>query len=320
MSRVKNIKTEVSYVTVDGEQHQRRIDNFLTSYCKGLPRARIYQMVRRGEIRVNGGRVKQGYRLQQGDRVRIPPYTSAEKSELLPPGEQLLDMMQDCVLFNNDDLIVLNKPAGMVVHGGTGRSYGVIELLRYLYPRETGLQLVHRLDQDTSGCLLIARNARMLKVLHSAMTSGEVKKTYKALLKGQLSESVIEVNQPLKRNYLRSGERMVQVDNHGKQSKTRFEVEKLYPAATLVKVSLMTGRTHQIRVHAGYLDHPVAGDTKYGDREFNKFMRKAGLRRMFLHASDIVVPVVSGLETTGFTAPLPDDLRDLIDYLDRKAR
>ncbi len=320
MSRIENTKSEVRYITVDGEQHQRRIDNFLTTICKGLPRARIYQMVRRGEIRVNGGRVKQGYRLQQGDRVRIPPLRLTEKAVSTPPADRLITMIQDRVVFENDDIIVLNKPAGIVVHGGTGRSYGVIELLRYMYPADTGLQLVHRLDQETSGCLLISRNARTLKALHSAITSGRVRKTYRALLKGRLAGTVLEVNQPLKKNRMRSGERMVEVDHDGKESRTRFEVEKVFPSATLVKITLITGRTHQIRVHAGYLNHPVAGDTKYGDREFNKVMRKCGLKRLFLHASDIVLPGEIGQKVTAFTAPLPEDLQAVLNSIEQEIK
>ena len=315
MSRIQNKKTEVSYVIADSEQHQRRIDNFLGSILKGLPKTRIYQMLRRGEIRVNGGRVKQGYRLQTGDRIRIPPVRlGADRPPATPP-EHLLKLVQDRQIYQDRDIIVLDKPAGLAVHGGTGRSFGVIELLRYLYPGETGLQLVHRLDQDTSGCLLIARNAHILRELHQALASGTVTKTYHALLRGRLTRKFVEVDQPLRKNMLRSGERIVQVDGEGKSARTRFEVLQNYAAATLVQALLMTGRTHQIRVHANHIGHAVAGDPKYGDRDFNKSLRGAGLKRMFLHASGIILPPLPGRAPTTFTAPLPEDLQGLLTKL-----
>lgn len=317
MSRIQNKKTEVHYLVVDSEQHQRRIDNFLGSVLKGLPRTRIYQMLRRGEIRVNGGRVKQGYRLQAGDRIRIPPvWLGAEPARGTPP-DHMLELVQDRLIYQDLDMMVLNKPAGLAVHSGSGRSHGIIELLRYLYPGEPGLQLVHRLDQDTSGCLLIARNARALRELHGALAYGRVQKTYQALLLGRLTSTVIEVDQPLRKNQLRSGERMVQVDEEGKTARTRFEELQRYVSATLVQVTLKTGRTHQIRVHASYIGHPVGGDPKYGDRDFNKYLRGVGLKRMFLHASGIVLP---GREAGAFSAPLPDELTMLLEQLDQGPR
>ena len=229
-------------------------------------------------------------------------------------------MVQKRIIYANRDIIVLDKPAGITVHGGTGRGYGIIEILRCLYPGEAGLQLVHRLDQDTSGCLLITRNAGLLKTLHGAIASGRVKKTYQALVMGHLDRSVLEVDQPLRKNLLRSGERMVQVDGQGKAARTRFEILRSFKSATLAKVILMTGRTHQIRVHAGHINHPVAGDLKYGDREFNKYLRGLGLKRMFLHAAGIALPEDTGLARTEFSAPLPDDLLNLLEVLDNGDR
>lgn len=320
MSRIQNKKFEVRYVTADSDQHQRRIDNFLSASLKGLPRVRIYQMLRRGEIRVNGGRVKPGYRLQAGDRIRIPPVRLGERRPPATPPDYMLDLVKKRVIYANKDIIVLNKPAGIVVHGGTGRSFGVIEILRCLYPFDTGLQLVHRLDQDTSGCLLIARNAGVLKTLHRDLASGRVKKTYQALLMGRLERPVLEVDQPLRKNLLRSGERMVKVDGQGKAARTRFEIIRVYKSATLVKVILMTGRTHQIRAHAGYINHPVGGDIKYGAREFNKYLRSLGLKRMFLHAAGIALPADTGLDRTDFSAPLPDDLQSVLETIDDEDR
>jgi 23S rRNA pseudouridine955/2504/2580 synthase len=320
MSRIQNKKTEVRYLVADSEQQQRRIDNFLGSVLKGLPRTRIYQMLRRGEIRVNGGRVKQGYRLQTGDRIRIPPVRLGSGQTPARPPDHLLELLRDKLIYQDRGLMVLNKPAGLAVHGGSGGSHGIIELLRCLYPGETGLQLVHRLDQDTSGCLLIARNAGTLRELHRALSSGQVHKTYQALLLGRLARPVMEVDQPLRKNQLRSGERMVRVDDQGKTARTRFEVLQRYASATLVHAILETGRTHQIRVHASYIGHPVAGDPKYGDRDFNKRLRGAGLKRMFLHASAIVLPPLPGRETGAFSAPLPDALQALLEQLEQSPR
>ncbi|MFQ5660465.1 MAG: RluA family pseudouridine synthase [Gammaproteobacteria bacterium] len=312
MSRIQNKKTGVRYVLIDALQEHRRIDNFLLNALKDLPKSRIYQMLRRGEIRVNGGRVKQGYRLETGDRVRIPPVLTRDRREPAPPPDYLKEMVRGSILFENHDIIALNKPAGIVVHGGSGRSFGVIEVLRSLRPSEQELQLVHRLDRETSGCLLIARHGEILRQLHSALRAGAIEKHYTALLKGRMQHSAVEVGQPLRRNVARSGERWVAIDQRGKRALTRFEVEKEFRLASLVRVRLLTGRTHQIRVHARYLQHPVAGDLKYGDKDFNKVLRKSGLKRLFLHASMLRLPGLDGHRELELKAPLSAELREFL--------
>lgn len=313
MSRIQNKKTAVRHTIISPEQEKRRIDNYLLSILKGVPRTRIYQMLRRGEIRVNGGRIKQSYRLHSGDKVRIPPVTVMDAAQLAEPHNYLLERVRNSIILENEDFFVLNKPSGIVVHSGSGRSFGVIEILRHLRPAEQGLQLVHRLDQETSGCLMIAKTVQGLKNLHNAFKAGDIEKYYTALLKGHLHASPIEVEQPLRKNTLRSGERLVEINEQGKYALSRFQVVREFQSASLVKVQLETGRTHQIRVHAKYLQHPVAGDNKYGDKDFNKLIRRAGLKRLFLHASRLVLPASHGLQALEIKAPFPADLTGFLE-------
>jgi len=314
MSRIQNKKTGVRLVTIDTAQEHRRIDNFLLAELHGLPRSRIYQMLRRGEIRVNGGRVRQQYRLCAGDQVRIPPVLQQQPESAAPPA-YLLQLIRDRVLYEDGDLLVLNKPAGVALHGGSGRTWGVIELLRCLRPADRDLQLVHRLDQGTSGCLLLARSRPALMQLHEAFRAGTVAKHYTALLMGRLDTSRIQVAQPLRRGRERSGERMVEVHGAGKAALSQFEITGRYTGATLVGVRLLTGRTHQIRVHAAAIGHPVAGDSKYGNREFNRSLQRIGLKRMFLHASRLRLPALPGMGRLDCRAPLPAELSSLLAVL-----
>ena len=308
MPRIVNKKTAVRHIIVDQEHVDRRIDNFLLNELKGLPKSRIYQMLRRGEIRVNGGRVKQFYRLCANDKVRIPPISTYQEGKSTSPKQYLINLVQDSVIFENVEFFALNKPSGIVVHSGSGRNWGVIEVMRYLHPEETGLQLVHRLDRETSGCLLLAKNMRSLKKLHTCLTQGRVNKQYIALLKGKLLSDFVNIDQPIRKNTLRSGERMVEVRSDGKHANTGFKVKKKFTNATLVKILLGTGRTHQIRVHAQHQQHPVAGDNKYGDKIFNKAVKKAGLNRLFLHATTLKISAHEGFSGLNVSAPLPADL------------
>lgn len=316
MSMIRNRKQGAGYVTVGADHENRRIDNFILRELKGIPRSRIYQMLRKGEIRVNGGRIRQGYRLKTGDEVRIPPVHSREEPRPARPGESLVRMVADSFIHEDDDIIVLNKPSGIVVHGGSGRSFGVIEILRFIRAEDADLQLVHRLDRETSGCLLIAKNTGTLRTLHELIRQGKIRKKYLALLKGRLERNIVEVDQPLQKNIALSGERMVAPDKHGKAALTKFTGNGEYPGATLVEAELFTGRTHQIRVHAAFLKHPIAGDAKYGNREFNRKMRQCGLKRLFLHASEIHIPPVqakyNGLD---INIALPDNLKTFLKKL-----
>ncbi|RKZ35559.1 MAG: 23S rRNA pseudouridine(955/2504/2580) synthase, partial [Gammaproteobacteria bacterium] len=282
MSRESQQYQAVRQVTIDEGHAGQRIDNFLCWCLKGVPKARIYRLLRKGEVRVNSRRVRQDYRLQMGDRVRVPPVRYAEPRESGAPDPRSRERISQSILHEDDALLVLDKPSGIAVHGGSGRSFGIIEALRTMRPRAPFLELVHRLDKDTSGCLLVAKKRSALRTLHEAFRAHRVEKAYLALVAGRLTGGKRTVSEPLRRNTLRAGERIVTVDPDGKASKTVFKVKAATAAASLAEVVIHTGRTHQIRVHAASTGHPLAGDLKYGDREFNKLARKSGLRRLFL--------------------------------------
>jgi 23S rRNA pseudouridine955/2504/2580 synthase len=311
MPHKKGKKTDVEHVRVSSGEAGRRIDNYLTGLLKDIPKTRIYRMLRKGEVRVNGGRVKQDYRLQEEDIIRIPPLfkdsRSPEEGTARVPPARLQAMLRDSVIYEDDFLVAINKPAGMAVHAGSGEQFGVIEVMRFLRPECTLLELVHRLDKLTSGCLLLAKEHRYLRELHELLRHNRVQKRYIALLYGKIPRQ-LEVTLPLMKNELRSGERMVQVDAAGKNARTVFYLEKHCHDASLVDVEITTGRTHQIRVHAAHSGHPVAGDPKYGDRIFNRTLRKTGLRRMFLHAESLTLILPGTEKAKTISAPLPDEL------------
>ena len=312
MSTISKRKSEVQHLEIEPAQAERRLDNFLFGRLRDVPKSRVYRMIRTGEVRVNGGRVRPEYRLRPGDRLRLPPLVrDEERVPQVPPAaaQQVLAG----VIHEDTELLVLNKPSGMPVHSGTHRSFGVIDALRAVHPAGASLQLVHRLDRDTSGCLLVAKNVACLRRLHDQIRAGEMVKQYVTLLKGRLG-SEIAVDEPLDTNARRGGERVVRT-GEGKQSLTRFKPVRQYRDATLVNATILTGRTHQIRVHAASAGHPVAGDGKYGDRDFNRGMRGLGLKRLFLHASRIRIPG-SGRLSAGIDAPLPAELSDLLHRLD----
>jgi len=303
-------KRGVEHVRIGAAQHGRRLDNFLASHFGQVPKSRIYQMIRRGEVRVNGGRVSPDHRLEEEDDVRLPPVSAPDPgrvAEINIP-QRLLEQLQGSILYEDATLLVVDKPAGVPVHSGSGQPYGIIDVLRALYPSDTALQLVHRLDRDTSGCLLVARDHRRLRELHDEFRNGKIRKRYTALLQGNLRQADIRVEVPLDREARVHGERTVRADAEGQHSRSRFRVIRQMPGATLVSVVIATGRTHQIRVHAQYLQHPVAGDDRYGNREFNRRMRRCGLKRIFLHAANIVIPRNPGPDLS-LESPLPEDLQ-----------
>ncbi len=311
MSRIPNKKTEVQQISIDSEDESRRIDNFLMSRFKGLPRTRVYQMLRRGEVRVNKGRKKPGYRLQSGDILRIPPISlETERTSARPP-RYLLNMLESAVLFEDEKILVVNKPSGIVVHAGSGRSFGVIEVLRHMRPEDSNLQLVHRIDQATSGCLLLSKTGQGLRELHQALKSGKMEKGYIALLGGDIGPKPLTVDLALRKNTLSSGERIVRPDKEGKRAVSTFSRSRLFRQTCLADIFIETGRTHQIRVHAQSIGHPVAGDEKYGDESLNRQLRKAGLSRLFLHASTLTLPSY-GNKGLNLKAPLSEELADFI--------
>jgi len=308
-------KPAVQWVEISAEDAGQRIDNFLQRFLKGVPKSRIYRLLRKGEVRVNKARAKPEYRVRSGDQVRIPPVRVAAPGEIVA-GAREMGRLLDAVLYEDDRLLVLNKPAGMAVHGGSGLSFGVIEALRALRPDAPYLELVHRLDRDTSGCLLIAKRRSELRTLHALLRSAQVEKRYLLLVQGDWGAGRHEVKASLRKSLLRGGERLVQVDPEGKQALTRFRLLESYPGASLMEAELKTGRTHQIRVHAAYAGHPLAGDDKYGDSGFNRQMRTLGLKRLFLHAHYIAFTDAEAGRTIEVSAPLSADLREVIQQLE----
>jgi len=297
MTNTPSQTSGVQMLEVAPELAGQRIDNFLRTQLRGVPKTLIYRILRKGEVRVNKGRVKPEYKLQAGDLVRVPPLRLAERDEPEPLAQGLLERLEAAIVYEDKALIVLNKPAGIAVHGGSGLSYGVIEALRQLRPDAKELELVHRLDRDTSGLLMIAKKRSMLRHLHQALRGDGVDKRYMALVRGRWETSKKQVNAPLLKNTLRSGERMVEVTEDGKEALTLFRVLRRFgDFATLVEARPVTGRTHQIRVHARHAGHSIAGDSKYGDEEFTREIRELGGRRLFLHAYALRVPLPDGGE------------------------
>lgn len=297
MTNTPSQTSGVQMLEVAPELAGQRIDNFLRTQLRGVPKTLIYRILRKGEVRVNKGRVKPEYKLQAGDLVRVPPLRLAERDEPEPLAQGLLERLEAAIVYEDKALIVLNKPAGIAVHGGSGLSYGVIEALRQLRPDAKELELVHRLDRDTSGLLMIAKKRSMLRHLHQALRGDGVDKRYMALVRGRWETSKKQVNAPLLKNTLRSGERMVEVTEDGKEALTLFRVLRRFgDFATLVEARPVTGRTHQIRVHARHAGHSIAGDSKYGDEEFTREIRELGGKRLFLHAYALRVPLPDGGE------------------------
>ena len=297
--------TRVRKVSIDAEQAGQRIDNFLRRELPGVPKGRLYRLLRRGEVRINSGRVRAEYKLQEGDEVRIPPVWVNPGAA--PPPAKLSAEIVDHVLYEDKRLLVINKPTGIAVHGGSGISHGIIELLRHARPDLRDLSLVHRLDRETSGCLVLAKRRSALRALHEKFREGVVEKNYLALAVGdwQLGEQLIDA--PLLVRHRQGGERHVIVDEEGKSAQTRIRLSRRYGKYSLLQCSPLTGRTHQIRVHAQFAGFPLAGDERYGDLDANYQAKKEGLPRLFLHAQSIAFPDESGNEQH-FTAPLADDL------------
>ncbi len=316
MNKLPNPVTGVQLLEISTERDGQRIDNFLINTLKDLPRSRIYRLLRKGEIRVNKKRTKPTYRIQAGDVVRLPPLQrAAERERPTELSPQLALTLREAIVWESDQLMVLNKPSGMAVHGGSGVSLGVIEALRLLYPEQKSLELVHRLDRETSGCLLITKKRATLRHLHAQLQAGQVDKTYLALVQGQWPRHLQQVDAPLRKNELVSGERMVNVDEAGKAARTMFRVRQRFADCTLLEVKPITGRTHQIRVHARHMGHPLAGDSKYGSREFNQQLRKLGLKRLFLHAQGLSFALPDLDQATNVEAGLNTELEAVLNTL-----
>ncbi|HEY7379193.1 MAG TPA: 23S rRNA pseudouridine(955/2504/2580) synthase RluC [Steroidobacteraceae bacterium] len=309
------MRSQVRLIEIAGDDAGQRVDNYLMRELKSVPRSRVYRILRRGEVRVNGKRVKPEYRLAAGDRLRVPPVRIDSEPATRRISHSVIETVRQAIVHEDRELLVINKPAGLAVHGGSGLDFGVIEALRADRPDES-LELVHRLDRETSGLLLVARRRSSLRALHALMREGRVEKRYLALVAGQWSHGKATIDVPLKTRQLQGGERIVRAQAGGKDAVSLFAPVEFYgKRATLVEVDLKTGRTHQIRVHALHAGHPVAGDEKYGDRAFNQEMRELGLRRMFLHATAVSFTWPGTDREFSLSVPLDQDLKEVLDRL-----
>ncbi|OED64083.1 RNA pseudouridine synthase [Vibrio splendidus ZS-139] len=300
---MSEIRTQVQFVDIDEDMAGQRIYNFLRNQLKTIPKSMIYRIVRKGEVRVNKKRIKAEYKLKAGDLVRIPPVTIEEKTEENVPSTKLnkVSELEQCIIHEDDHMLILNKPSGTAVHGGSGLKFGAIEALRALRPDARFLELVHRIDRDTSGILLVAKKRSALRHLQAQFREKTVQKYYFALVMGEWKNSCKVVNAPLLKNEVNS---IVRVNPNGKASETRFKVLERFQDATLVQASPITGRTHQIRVHAQYTGHPIAWDDRYGDRRFDAYTGKVGLNRLFLHAANIKFTHPGSEEKMDISAPM----------------
>jgi 23S rRNA pseudouridine955/2504/2580 synthase len=296
----------------------QRIDNFLMGYLKGVPRSLVYKLLRSGQVRVNGGRIKAERRLEAGDEVRIPPIRLPDPDDKGTPPQGFMDALEAAIVFEDARLLALNKPSGVASHGGSGISFGAIETLRALRPRDS-LELVHRLDRDTSGLLVIAKKRSALVELQALLREDHgagIEKRYLALLTGRMPDGVMSVDAPLHVGLRQGGERHVQVNPGGKPSLSHFRVLERRGGQSYCEVRIETGRTHQIRVHAQHIGHPIAGDDKYGDAAASKRLREqAGLKRLFLHASTLEFALDGGKVPYALSAPLAPELLDVLDRL-----
>lgn len=316
---VADKKLTVTMQTVDEGSAGQRIDNFLAKTLKGVPKSHIYRILRSGEVRVNSKRIDASYKLVMDDVVRIPPIRMAEKSEVaeLKPGQT--PRFEKHIIFEDDAMLVIDKPAGFAVHGGSGISRGVIEQLRLERPHAKFLELVHRLDRETSGVLMLAKKRSALVQLHDAIRNNQTDKRYLMLVHGDWTEKKKRVNLPLHKYVLPSGERRVSVQEDGQDSETVFFLRKSYGEFSLLEAQLVTGRTHQLRVQLAHLGFPIAGDDKYGDFNVNKIMQKRGLKRMFLHSTETNLKHPLSGERLKLTAPLPAELEKFLKQLEANA-
>lgn len=308
----------VRHVTIDDSHAGQRLDNFLLGFLKGVPRTHIYRLMRKGEVRLNKGRCHPDDRLQVGDIVRIPPVRlgsrpAAQLGSAIETGR--FDWLNERALYEDEHVLVIDKPAGLAVHGGSGVSVGLIEALRGLRPHTPFLELVHRLDRETSGCLLLAKSRNALLAMHDSLRGGGMDKYYLALVAGAWQGGARKVEAALEKGRLSGGERHAQVGADGKESASNFTPREEFAQATLVEIHLLTGRTHQARVHAQHIGHPIGGDEKYGDRDFNQLLKQHGLDRLFLHAERAYFRHPLDGRKMHAKAPLPIELTRVLDSL-----
>lgn len=301
-----------SQVSVDETQAGQRIDNFLLKHLKGVPKSHVYRILRSGEVRVNSGRIKPHYKLKSGDILRLPPIRISEGQENHVP-ESVLQILQSAIIYEDDNIIAINKPSGIAVHKGSGLNFGVIEAFRQILP-EQPLELVHRLDRETSGCLLLAKNRKTLTELHELLRHEKtchIEKTYFALVNGRWEQGNKTIDMGIAK-IKRGGEHIMQIDPSGDSAISHFEPVEIFQHCSLMKVVIETGRTHQIRVHAAFSNHSIIGDTKYGDKTANQKFRAPGLKRLFLHAAHLYLPLAPPVT---INADLSEDLAALLHKL-----
>ncbi|OXX40070.1 23S rRNA pseudouridine(955/2504/2580) synthase [Vibrio sp. V07_P2A8T137] len=312
MAPMSEIRTQVQLINIDEDMAGQRIDNFLRNQLKNVPKSMVYRILRKGEVRVNKKRIKAEYKLSAGDVVRIPPVTLEQSDqESNTPNTKLSKVaeLEHCIIFEDEHLLILNKPSGTAVHGGSGLKFGAIEALRALRPEARFLELVHRIDRDTSGILLVAKKRSALRHLQAQFREKTIQKYYFALVMGQWKSSCKVVNAPLLKNEVNS---IVRVNPNGKASETRFKILEQFAQATLVQASPITGRTHQIRVHTQYTGHPIAWDDRYGDRRFDAYTAQFGIDRLFLHAANIRFIHPSTEALMDINAPLDTQLEQAL--------
>ncbi|WP_404361917.1 23S rRNA pseudouridine(955/2504/2580) synthase RluC [Marinobacter sp.] len=311
----ETVRSAVQWLTVDPENEGQRLDNYLMALFRGVPRSLIYRVIRKGEVRINKGRVRPDTRIRAGDQVRVPPLSQKTKEEKAPPGSRVQGVIEGAVIFENDDMLVVNKPSGIAVHGGSGLDFGLIEVLRAARPAARFLELVHRLDRDTSGLVMIAKKRSALRHLQEELRQRRVRKHYHALVEGNWPATVTIVDEPLLRFELKSGERRVRIDQSGKASRTLYQVLSVFEGYTLVQASPVTGRTHQIRVHCAHMGHPVAGDDKYMDDAGQRAFRSIGGQRLMLHARALQFELPGNGGNMELEAPWDEAFAALVDKL-----
>lgn len=310
-------KKSVKFMEISDDHAGQRIDNFLLKHLKNVPKSHIYQLLRSGQVRVNSGRKKPAYRLEAGDKVRVPPIRLEQKENVLVPAA-VIKLLEQSVLYEDKNLLVINKPSGIAVHGGSGLRFGIIEAFRQILP-ETPVELIHRLDRETSGCLLMTKNRTSMTAVQQLFqqdpfdkSQNQVSKTYLSLLSGQWQHGNLTIDAPLSKISV-GGEHRMAVNTEGQTAVTHFEPVEIFKHFSLMRIKIETGRMHQIRVHAQYCGHAVAGDTRYGSKEINKKLREPGLKRLFLHASDLYLPLPD--KNYHFHAPLTEELSHFLQQL-----
>lgn len=311
-------KASVSWLVVDARNNDQRIDNYLFRLLKGVPKSHIYRILRTGEVRVNKGRIRANYRLKLGDTIRIPPIQNTFKEGVqvsLP--QKLKQQVRASVLHEDENLLIVNKPSGLAVHAGSGIPFGIIDIAREIWPK-SALELAHRLDKETSGCLILAKNRQTLLAVQQLLQESKIEKKYLALVYGRVAEPTFTVDRPLRRFTLSGGERRVSVDADGKKARTHFKMIDFFPRCTLLEAYPATGRTHQIRVHAASTGHPIAGDEKYGIPVFNQYMKENDLHRLFLHAHYLSFVLPNHGNEICVSAPLDAQLAAVLSRVERE--